>query len=255
MNVVERRVRRRLVVSGVRVRLHPSTKGCDDQLISCRKEPVDRAERHPCPLRHGPELDGVIALRLEEVEHGPDGSRRRFAPPGPPPQDHRTVPRSDSTAKGDRRDARPNRRPARRPPRPGFRVQRVRDRPGSAPQKESASTASMRHQSRGACCREPAPIARSGLAMLAPEPHRTTRQPAVEPSTEPAICAGRPKLELRMNRRRGAPVPARLRSRNHDPVATVARPSGPTARHFRLRPLPARWRLASRCRIVFERRR
>jgi hypothetical protein len=24
--------------------------------------------------------------------------------------------------------------------------------------------------------------------MLAPEPHRTTRQPAVEPSAEPAIC-------------------------------------------------------------------
>ena len=28
-----------------------------------------------------------------------------------------------------------------------------------------------------------------GIGMLAPEPHRTTRQPAVNRSTEPAICA------------------------------------------------------------------
>jgi hypothetical protein len=33
-----------------------------------------------------------------------------------------------------------------------------------------------------------AQIARSGLSVLAPEPHRTTRPPAVEASTEPAIC-------------------------------------------------------------------
>jgi hypothetical protein len=30
-----------------------------------------------------------------------------------------------------------------------------------------------------------------GLAVLAPEPHRTTRQPAVNRSTEPAIGRGR----------------------------------------------------------------
>ena len=32
-------------------------------------------------------------------------------------------------------------------------------------------------------------IARSGLGMLAPEPHRTTRQPAVNRRAEPAFCA------------------------------------------------------------------
>jgi len=32
-------------------------------------------------------------------------------------------------------------------------------------------------------------IARSGLAVLVPEPHRTTLQRAVNRSTEPAICA------------------------------------------------------------------
>jgi hypothetical protein len=37
----------------------------------------------------------------------------------------------------------------------------------------------------------PAQNARSGLAVLAPEPHRTTRQPTVEPSAEPAFRAAR----------------------------------------------------------------
>jgi hypothetical protein len=45
---------------------------------------------------------------------------------------------------------------------------------------------SRRHSSR------PAPIARSGLAALAPEPHRTTRQPASNRSTEPAFRASTP---------------------------------------------------------------
>jgi len=40
--------------------------------------------------------------------------------------------------------------------------------------------------------RREARIARSGLAALAPEPHRTTMQPAVNRCTEPAICAAPP---------------------------------------------------------------
>jgi hypothetical protein len=32
--------------------------------------------------------------------------------------------------------------------------------------------------------------------MLAPEPHRTTRQPAVDRSTEPAICVSRTRAHV-----------------------------------------------------------
>src|SRR5262249_2649909 len=39
-----------------------------------------------------------------------------------------------------------------------------------------------------ACSSRAAQIARSGLAVLAQEPHRTTRHQAVSPSTEPAFC-------------------------------------------------------------------
>jgi hypothetical protein len=41
------------------------------------------------------------------------------------------------------------------------------------------------------CLPRTRPIARSGLAMLGPGPHRTTRQPAGEPSPEPALCVSR----------------------------------------------------------------
>ena len=36
----------------------------------------------------------------------------------------------------------------------------------------------------------PRQVARSALAVFVPEPHRTTRQPAVEPSAEPARSQG-----------------------------------------------------------------
>jgi len=63
----------------------------------------------------------------------------------------------------------------------------LRGQRGITERRVRGSLATLRLPS--ACNREPTPIARSGLAMLAAEPHRTTRQPAVERSAEPAICA------------------------------------------------------------------
>jgi hypothetical protein len=58
-------------------------------------------------------------------------------------------------------------------------------------------------------------IARSGRGVLAPEQHRTTRQPAIDESAEPAICAP----PLRLNEREGfwqsrTSIPDRRHSRS-----------------------------------------